>query len=94
MFHCPLKGFLKDVDTLMKMAAIEYSEQDKAVGIQFDEVHLKQDISYDIAEDEINGPYWTANVMIMRGLFRNYKVVMIIISTIRQLLYTNLIHIL
>ena len=42
--------------------------------LSFDEIYVKQDISYDHAADQFIGPHNRANVMLLRGLTKNYKV--------------------
>ena len=67
------EGYLWSVDQLIRIKAQELTELEKIVTIQFDEVHLKSDINYDAAEDQIIGPHSMANVAEIRGVFLNFK---------------------
>ena len=68
------EGYLWSVDQLIRIKAQELTELEKIVTIQFDEVHLKSDINYDAAEDQIVGPHSMANVAEIRGVFLNFKI--------------------
>ena len=68
------EGYLWSVDQLIRIKAQELTELEKIVTIQFDEVHLKSDINYDAAEDQIVGPHSMANVAEIRGVFFNFKI--------------------
>ena len=52
---------------------MDLSPLDRVVVLSFDEVHLKRDISYDSTTISIIGPHSKVNVMMARGLFKNYK---------------------
>ena len=68
-------GFLDDVyEILLKVKATQLDERDKVVCLSYDAVHLKKDLSYDSTEDKFIGPHSRANVMLLRGLFKNYKI--------------------
>ena len=67
-------GYLYDVDLLLKLKASSLTARDRVVSLSFDEIYVKQDISYDQTADEIVGPFNRANVMLLRGLTKNYKV--------------------
>ena len=69
---CP--GYLYDVDLLLKLKATSLKERERVVSLSFDEIYVKQDISYDQTTDQIVGPFKRANVMLLRGLTKNYKV--------------------
>ena len=67
------EGFIEPVATLLKLKAETLTEEERAIAISFDEVHVKRDISYDSQDDKILGPHSKANTMLIRGLFKNYK---------------------
>ena len=68
------KGYLFDVDVLLRLKAAGLSDRDRTVTLSFDEMYVKQDISYDQEADQFVGPHSRANVMQLRGLCKNYKV--------------------
>ena len=70
-----MSGFLDDVNEyLLKVKASENDERDNVVVLMVDAVHLKKDLSYDSTEDKFIGPHSRANVMLLRGLFKNFKI--------------------
>ena len=56
------------------MKAVGLTPRERTVVLSFDEIYVKQDISYDHAADQFIGPHNRANVMLLRGLTKNYKV--------------------
>ena len=78
MYHamclCVNIGYLNDVDTLLRLKAAGLCPRDRVVVISFDEVYVKQDLSYDQQADQFIGPHKSANTMLLRGLCKNYKV--------------------
>ena len=71
---CIEEGHFSQVHTLLALMALEMSEREKIAVISFDEVNTKGDISLDVTQDRVVGPYSDMNVMMVRGLYGNYKV--------------------
>ena len=72
-----VQGFLDKVcDILLKVKLRQHqgTPRNLCVVLMFDDVYLAKDISYDNAEDKIIGPHSRVNVMLLRGLFANYKI--------------------
>ena len=67
-------GYLKDVDTMLRLKGMGLTEREKIVTVSFDELYVKKDIAYDQNTDQFVGPHNRANVMLLRGLTKNYKV--------------------
>ena len=67
-------GYLKDVDTMLRLKGLGLTEREKIVTVSFDEIYVKKDIAYDQNTDQFVGPHNRANVMLLRGLTKNYKV--------------------
>ena len=67
-------GYLFDVDTLLKLKAAGLSSRDRVVTLSFDEMYVREDIAYDHSSDQFIGPHKRANVMLLRGLCKNYKI--------------------
>ena len=73
-FQIP-EGYLETVDKLLAIEAAKLTRDcDRVVSVNFDEVHLRQEVVYDNQEDRILAMIKRANVMQMRGIFKNYKV--------------------
>ena len=72
-FQVP-EGYLFSVDNLLRIRASKMRPLERVVVIEFDGIHLRNELSYDSAEDKILGPHGEANTMLIRGLFKNYKV--------------------
>ena len=67
------EGFLHSAGNLLKAVVSTLTEEEKVVGLAFDEVHVKKDISYDSQNDQIVGPFSKANTMLVRGIFKKFK---------------------
>ena len=67
------EGFMHPVGHLLKVMAETMTDTQKVIGLAFDEVHLRKDISYDSQEDKIVGPHSKANTMLIRGIFKKFK---------------------
>ena len=68
------EGYFDSVHRLFKLIAPVLTDKQKIVQLSFDEVHLKKtDLRWEQKTDQIVGPYSTANVMVMRCLFKNLK---------------------
>ena len=67
------QGFIDPVAKLLEIMVNNLNDEERAVALSFDEVHVRSDISYDSQEDQILGPHSKANTMIMRGVFKKYK---------------------
>ena len=65
---------MKDVDTMLRLKGMGLTEREKIVTVSFDEIYVKKDIAYDQNTDQFVGPHNRANVMLLRGLTKNYKV--------------------
>ena len=68
------EGYFGSVDCLLRLMAKVMDKRDLVVALSLDEVHLKAATSYDSSNDKIVGPHSTANVLLMRGVFRKYKI--------------------
>jgi hypothetical protein len=66
------QGILKDV-LLMLSLLMSFSEFEKTVVIQFDEVKVKSVQEYDTSKDEVLGPHNQMQVVMARGLFAQWK---------------------
>ena len=71
-FQIP-EGYLDSVGHLLKLKAKTLAPRDRIVCLNFDEVYLKRDISWQQLFDKIIGPHRAANVMILRGLCKKFK---------------------
>jgi hypothetical protein len=58
----------------MKIKATDLSPTDRIIVLSFDEVHTRQDISYDSTTDSIIGPHSKVEVGLARGLFQDFKI--------------------
>lgn len=67
------QGLLRDVLSLLKLAGEDKTEFERTVVLQFDEVKIKTIWEYDIAGDQVLGPYSQMQVVMARGLFCNWK---------------------
>ena len=68
------EGYFDFVFQLLKLIAPILTSKEKLVSLSFDEIHLKKtDIRWEQKTDQIIGPNNTANVMVMRCLFKNLK---------------------
>ena len=68
------EGHFTQVHTLLGLMALEMTEKQKIVVLSFDEVNTKGDISLDVTQDRVVGPHSDMNVMMVRGLYGNFKV--------------------
>ena len=66
-------GYLDSVGELLKIKAKTMSARERVVCLNFDEVHTLSDLAYNQQADQVVGPHKAANVMIMRGLFKSFK---------------------
>lgn len=67
------EGILKDVFLMLKLAGEGFSDFEKTVVLQFDEVKVKSTLEYDVSKDAVIGPYSQMQVVMARGLFANWK---------------------
>ncbi|XP_056647325.1 uncharacterized protein LOC130451987 [Diorhabda sublineata] len=67
------QGILKDVLFLLKLAGESFSDFERTVVLQYDEVKVKKTEEYNIAQDEVLGPHNYMQVVMARGLFSNWK---------------------
>ena len=68
-------GFLDCVAQLLAIkAATLTNRQDRIIGLELDEVHIKKDITYHSGRDQVIGPNGKANVLLLRGIFKNFKI--------------------
>lgn len=67
------QGILKEVLLMLKLAGESFSPYEKTVVLQYDEVKVKAVEEYNVAQDEILGPYNYMQVVMARGLFSNWK---------------------
>ena len=57
----------------IKGATLEKS-QDKIIGLELDEFHIKRDNSYHSGRDQVVGPNGKANVLLLRGIYKKFKI--------------------
>jgi hypothetical protein len=67
------QGILSDVLLMLKLAGESFFTFEKTTVLQFDEVKVKAVEEYNVAQDEILGPYKYMQVVMVRGLFSNWK---------------------
>jgi hypothetical protein len=67
------QGILKDVLLMLSLVGESFSEFEKTVVIQFDEVKVKSVQEYDTSKDEVLGPHNQMQVVMARGLFAQWK---------------------
>lgn len=67
------QGVLLDVIRIMKIAAVNFNELDKICVIQFDEMKIQTAFEYDKKNDQLIGPFKQMQVIMVRGLFKNWK---------------------
>jgi hypothetical protein len=72
-FQVP-EGYLTAVGRLLRIKAKDMTPLERVAALSFDEIHLKSEISYDMMEDSILGPHTKANTMLMRGIFKRWKI--------------------
>ena len=69
------EGYFEHVDELLKlMAKSTPNERDRVICLSNDEVHTVSTAGFDAKRDKIVGPHSNANVLIMRGLFKRFKI--------------------
>ena len=66
-------GLLKDVLRFMEIAGMSLSTLEKLAVIQFDEMKVESVYEYDKTKDQIIGPHKQMQVIMVRGLFSNWK---------------------
>lgn len=66
-------GLAHDVLRMMELMGKDQTDQERAVIIMFDEMKVEKIYEYDVKEDEVVGPYNYLQVVMVRGLFSNYK---------------------
>lgn len=66
-------GLLCDVLRLMKIAALTNTEYDRVTVLHFEEMKVRSLYEYDVVEDQIVGPHGQMLVVMVRGLFKNWK---------------------
>ncbi|EFA11760.1 Transposable element P transposase-like Protein [Tribolium castaneum] len=67
------QGILKNILILLKLAGEKMSALEKTVVIAFDEIKVKSLLEYDVAADEVVGPYNQMQVVMARSLFGKWK---------------------
>ncbi len=67
------EGYLDNVAHFLSLKIKDWSKEEKIVGICFDEVHLKKTIEYDNATDAVIGPHSSANILMVKGLVKNFR---------------------
>uniref|UniRef100_A0A182PUU2 THAP-type domain-containing protein n=1 Tax=Anopheles epiroticus TaxID=199890 RepID=A0A182PUU2_9DIPT len=67
------EGILKDVLVLLKNITHDLHIRDRECVLSFDEMKVNKILEYDPASDEILGPYNNMQVVMARGLFKNWK---------------------
>uniref|UniRef100_T1IM24 Transposable element P transposase-like RNase H domain-containing protein n=1 Tax=Strigamia maritima TaxID=126957 RepID=T1IM24_STRMM len=71
-FKCK-PGILHDVLAVMNKRAEGFSELDKLCVLSFDEMNVDSRISYDQGLDQVLGPFSNVQVVMARGLVKNWK---------------------
>lgn len=66
-------GILQDVLFVMKAQGKRLNERERVCALSFDEMNIDSRICYDSEEDRIVGPHSNVNVVMVRGLFSNWK---------------------
>ena len=59
------EGYLYNVDQMIRIKGTQLSPLEKNVALEIDELHLKSDMAYDQAEDQIVGPHNKVNVVLV-----------------------------
>ncbi|XP_018049866.1 PREDICTED: uncharacterized protein LOC108688213 [Atta colombica] len=67
------EGFLTDVLTVMREKGKELSSLEKLAVLSFDEMTVSSEINFDAKLEKLVGPYGKVQVMMVRGLFSNWK---------------------
>ncbi|XP_011051106.1 PREDICTED: uncharacterized protein LOC105144108 [Acromyrmex echinatior] len=67
------EGFLTDVLTVMREKGKELSSLEKLAVLSFDEMAVSSEINFDAKFEKLVGPYGKVQVMMVRGLFSNWK---------------------
>lgn len=67
------QGILKDVLLMMRLAGEDFTSLEKVVVLQFDEVKVRSVQEYDVAKDQVLGPYSQLQVVQARELFSKWK---------------------
>ncbi len=67
------EGYLDNVAHFLSLKVKDWTEEERLVSVMFDEVHLTRSVDYDEATDSIVGPHSSANVLLVRGLIKNFK---------------------
>ncbi len=68
------EGYMEHVDILLRNLAESLTEEERVVGLEFDGVHVRRDLSYCNSTDRIIGFHREALVALIRGIFKNYKI--------------------
>ena len=68
------EGHLEHVHQLLTLMGLNMSAKERIVMICFDEVSVKAEISYDSTHDRFVGPHSEVNVMMVRGVYSNFKI--------------------
>ncbi|KAF4530613.1 hypothetical protein B566_EDAN018701, partial [Ephemera danica] len=66
-------GIQHDILNLMKMKSDTMMDHEKIVVLTFDEMSIMQRYCYDISADQVVGPHASAQVLMMRSLYKNWK---------------------
>lgn len=67
------EGILRDILLMLKLAGESFTEMERTVILQFDEVKVKATEEYDVGNDKIIGPHNQMQVVMARGLFAKWK---------------------
>lgn len=67
------QGILNDVIRIMKIAALNLNNIEKLCVIQFDEMKILSAYEYDKKNDQVIGPHNQMQVIMVRGIFKNWK---------------------
>ena len=68
------EGYFWSVHELLKLMAKGLSGEELAVALSLDEVYNIADISYDNSRDRFVGPHATSNVLLLRGIYKKFKI--------------------
>lgn len=72
IFNIP-PGILKNVLQIMQNKGRALSPAEKLVALSFDEIYISNKVDLDRKEQKIYGPHKTCQIIMARGLFKNWK---------------------
>ena len=67
------QGILNDVLILLNNITFEMNDNERECILSFDEMKVSKTLEYDPAADEVLGPHNYLQVVMARGLFKNWK---------------------